>query len=301
MQNRSNIADLPAFFAPSVLFSPDRTVYKTQISVLPIFDFTYLHFHDNLEIGYCVEGEGICAVDGREYPFKKGDAQIILPYQKHLSKNTGSSKSRWFWINVEPSTIMERFGWQTAAVAENILHNEIGVYGIFSKEEYPRLNEAVERLFYETGHERKPHDSELSAIYIFEILIELSRLSEGLPKVEVYGNSGIIRLLSALDMIKMGVATGNIPSVVALARECCQSEANFRRIFTKEIGVSPKEYVSQCRIRKAQNLLFETDKSILEISGECGFENISGFNRRFFSETGLTPSEYRRHFKKTKQ
>ncbi len=294
MQKRSTTADLPAFFAPSELFIPGNTTVRTDVYPLQIFDFTYLHFHDDLEIGYCVSGAGICAVDGIEFPFKTGDAQIILPYQKHLSKNIGDRESHWYWINVEPGTVLERCGWQIASVAETILHHEMSAFGIFSREEYPEINGAVEKLFRETSADGM-HGNEMFGVIVFEILILLSRLSKDLPKMEIRRDTGLKKLLPALDAIKSGVAKGQVPMVRELAAVCCQSEANFRRIFQKEIGISPKEYISQCQIRKAQNLLINSEKSVLEISEECGFDNISGFNRRFLEKNGITPSQLRKN------
>ena len=65
--------------------------------------------------------------------------------------------------------------------------------------------------------------------------------------------------------------------------------------FFKEIsGISPIQYLINRRIDMAAAMLLETDKSILAISMDCGFENVSYFIRKFKQKKGITPGEYRK-------
>ena len=64
--------------------------------------------------------------------------------------------------------------------------------------------------------------------------------------------------------------------------------------FFKEIsGLSPIQYLIGYRILQAQNMLINTTKSVLEISLDCGFENVSYFIRQFRKYTGMSPGKYR--------
>lgn len=78
-----------------------------------------------------------------------------------------------------------------------------------------------------------------------------------------------------------------------LARECRISEVYFRKLFTKEFGVSPKQYVIELRLQRAKQLLGEGAHGISEISELCGFASPYHFCRLFKQHTGMTPSEYR--------
>lgn len=67
--------------------------------------------------------------------------------------------------------------------------------------------------------------------------------------------------------------------------------------FFKEIsGVSPIQYLIHFRIEQAKKELQETTKSILEISFDCGFDNISYFIRQFKKIAGVTPRQFRNNF-----
>ena len=65
-------------------------------------------------------------------------------------------------------------------------------------------------------------------------------------------------------------------------------------IFKQEYGATPKEYVDEMRVRKAEQMLVNTDKKIINIAYDVGFSSLSSFNRFFKSKTGKTPSDYRK-------
>lgn len=65
------------------------------------------------------------------------------------------------------------------------------------------------------------------------------------------------------------------------------------RCFQRCINSTPTAYLTQSRIRMATRLLAETDRSILDISEECGFSSSSYFGKVFREVVGCTPKEYR--------
>ena len=64
-------------------------------------------------------------------------------------------------------------------------------------------------------------------------------------------------------------------------------------LFRKQGGLSAVEYISHFRIDTACRELIGTKKSVLEIAFDCGYRNISNFNRQFRKITGCSPTEYR--------
>lgn len=78
-----------------------------------------------------------------------------------------------------------------------------------------------------------------------------------------------------------------------LAEIASMSKSYFSTVFKKLNGISPWDYLISKRISFAAELLKNTDKTILEIALECGFNNTANFNRAFKKITGKTPSEYK--------
>ena len=80
----------------------------------------------------------------------------------------------------------------------------------------------------------------------------------------------------------------------SLARESRLSPYHFLRTFQLVTGVTPHQYVLRSRLRAAATRLVSEPEKILDVALDCGFGDISNFNRAFRTEFGLNPSQYRR-------
>lgn len=79
-----------------------------------------------------------------------------------------------------------------------------------------------------------------------------------------------------------------------LAGMAGMSESRFSRFFKETMHETPLACINRLRIEKAAELLRETDRKLLDIALEVGFEHQGYFIRRFREQTGVTPAEYRR-------
>ena len=86
-------------------------------------------------------------------------------------------------------------------------------------------------------------------------------------------------------------------TLAGLAELVNMSETGLSRLFRNVTGMSCIDYVIEYRLTKAMGFLRSTDKPIIEIAYETGFNNISYFNRTFKKHCGQTPSEFRRYKK----
>lgn len=78
------------------------------------------------------------------------------------------------------------------------------------------------------------------------------------------------------------------------------SPISFSRLIKQRTGKSFMDFVIEIRLGYATRLLIESNKSIAEICFECGFNNISNFNRIFKKKQDCTPTEFRMNFNGTK-
>jgi len=76
------------------------------------------------------------------------------------------------------------------------------------------------------------------------------------------------------------------------ASKSFMSEQYFRRLFKKEFGMSPKKYVIENRIKRAQALILTNHYTISEISELCGYSDYNHFSTEFKKITGISPSKY---------
>lgn len=76
-----------------------------------------------------------------------------------------------------------------------------------------------------------------------------------------------------------------------------RSTSTFRREFEKHYQTSPGKWLTAKRLEKATMLLKTSDKTISEITFDCGFKNVSHFSRIFKEKFKLSPTEFREHNK----
>jgi transcriptional regulator GlxA family with amidase domain len=88
-------------------------------------------------------------------------------------------------------------------------------------------------------------------------------------------------------------------SVAALAARVGMAQRSFQRLFTREVGSSPGNYVERVRIDSARRLLERTDDGLTRVSRRCGYATVETFHRSFQRVVGVTPGEYRSRFRET--
>ena len=85
-----------------------------------------------------------------------------------------------------------------------------------------------------------------------------------------------------------------------LATIANMSDCAFSRFFKIHTGRTLSDYIIDIRLGYATRMLIDTTQSISEISFQCGYNNISNFNRIFKRKRGCSPSEYRANYRKIK-
>jgi AraC-like DNA-binding protein len=78
------------------------------------------------------------------------------------------------------------------------------------------------------------------------------------------------------------------------------SPSAFSRFFKLHTGRNLTDYIIDIRLGSASRLLVDTSQSVSEISFQCGFNNLSNFNRIFKKKKGCSPTEFRENYRKTR-
>ena len=90
-------------------------------------------------------------------------------------------------------------------------------------------------------------------------------------------------------------------SIISLADIIGYSKTHFMTVFkTTYWNLLHRFFIIQFRLSKARDLLVNSIKPILEVASEVGFTNLSNFNRQFKRYYQITPSQYRKQFKRHK-
>ena len=85
-------------------------------------------------------------------------------------------------------------------------------------------------------------------------------------------------------------------SVAALARRAAMSPRNFARVFAREVGLTPGQFVEKSRVEAARRRLEESADGVDAIASECGFGTRESMRRAFLRTLHVPPTAYRHRF-----
>ncbi len=112
------------------------------------------------------------------------------------------------------------------------------------------------------------------------------------PQVRIYeGGLPMGQLQQILNYIDAHLDL-NI-TLTDLASLLNMSQFHFSHLFKQSIGVSPYQYLLGQRVERAKRLLKQTDRLIVDIALDCGFNSHSHLSKKFRELTGMTPKAYR--------
>ena len=99
-------------------------------------------------------------------------------------------------------------------------------------------------------------------------------------------------VLDAINYIQLNL--GNSISINELAKNANQNRDYFSREFLKHTGQRPLSYIHEKRIERAQYLIVTTNKTLLDIAIETGFNNLPHLTKIFKKYLKTTPGAYRK-------
>lgn len=253
---------------------------------------TFLHFHNCLEIGICYAGGKDLYVEDSHERFCTGDISIIPPYTIHISQNRqGQEGEDCEYLYFLPEELLKPF--YPNGLPEHLLWYSGTPSGscVFPKDRYPAIHQLIGSVLNELRQKRPGYHSAVRGL-ILALMVELSRISSS----ENTGAAASRRrdmtpILPALEQISKQYAT---PITTGeLADLCHLSPAQFGRTFKQLMMQSPAGYIRMVKLQKACELLYSTEKSILDIALESGFQSLSAFNRAFLQCYQKSPSKWR--------
>jgi len=279
-----------------VALTPDR-LYLFWVRSSERFPFMW-HFHPEYELTLIERGSGTRVVGDRVEAYREGDLVLLGPNLPHTWSSTRTFDTRRkqvqnqaYVLQFSPRFFGESFLRQPemarwAALLERSRRGLL--FQGRSRDEAARLIRDSHR---EIGLRRFARLLEL-----FDVLAgakdteSLSTMASGdeSPRRRGAQIERIFRYLHEHAMESLELDT--------VAKHFHMAPSTLYRRLKRETGRSLTELVNELRISHACGLLAHGDARIAEICYQCGYQNLSYFNRRFRDSTGMTPREYRRRF-----
>lgn len=147
--------------------------------------------------------------------------------------------------------------------------------------------------------------------YVIPLLKKLTNYSLALPYSFLNASIDFYKLMKYLtgnrkfdeDMVKKTIEylNNNYTKKITYETLCDTfkySEAHLKKFFKKATGISAHEYLLDIRLRMVMQRLQSTNRSLVDISVSSGFSDFPSLYRAFKSRMGISPSEYRKLYRK---
>ena len=221
-------------------------------------------------IHYVVSGEGY--FNGRSV--KSGEGFLITP-ELDVEEYHSNPENSWsfIWV-ISVDDAMEHYF---------DLHNADKDSGIFKfHDEY-----VLENVALELGQMGTRVSNSALLAELFLKIFNSSVMSEG---------QSVNGVLQYFDF-SVGYIKANLHLPITVAELCAMlgvSQPYLYKVFVERSGMSPKKYISECRISEAKRLLRESTLAIGDVAAAVGFSDALAFSRFFSKNVGCPPRDFRK-------
>lgn len=239
----------------------------------------YVSHH--FKIVWVKDGSAIWNIAGYSRTVTKDDIVLLNNEEKRMLETIVSPELVFFTMEFEPQFLFnsELFFLFSERAEDGSCHRIV------------RSDAAIGGLLERVREEHRcgtPYSETIIASCVIYLLALAARQIGLTPRPRLKVNSRMSEVLAYIDERYTRRIT--LEELASIAR---MSPTGFSKYFTKYNGIGPSQYMKRKRIELAIRLLEETDRTILDIALECGFQNVSNFYKAFHSLTQHVPSDYR--------
>lgn len=261
-----------------------------------------IHIHPECELNFIENAKGAQRIVGDSIEEINEEELVLVtnPHLEHAWKDYRNVSKNIHEITIQfhPDLLTDTFlnKNQMISIRQLFRHAERGV--AFSRESIAKVRPLLKTLTCE-------NDSFYSLIKLLIILHELSidkgmrELSTGQFAANVmHQHSSDESLGRVMDYLSRHYS--EVIRLSEVAEMVNMSESSFCRFFKQHTSKSFIDFLTDIRLGAASRALIDSSLSIAEIGYDCGFNNLSNFNRIFKKKKGVTPSEFRDNYRKNK-
>lgn len=266
--------------------------YNTYPCSIPLdFYDVPLHWHNEMEIIYVKKGKGRVTIDFETHYVEGGDIVILLPGQLHGISQLDHYSMEYENIIFSTEMLLSRHKDSlNSEFFDPFLSGNIAFDNIITRDHeiYPQLSACLNKADQVCSTFEKGYKLALKG-YLFEFFFVIFRHSD--DAVPEKSNKHLNKIKEILKFIETNYHEPiTIEDIASLSGF---SASHFMRFFKNSMGTSFIDYLNDYRLSMASRMLMSSDDTILNIAADCGYDNLSYFNRLFKRRYGMPPSHYR--------
>lgn len=250
-------------------------LYNHLVHVYPLAEAFFMHSHNMYEVMYFLRGDASLVIEDRIYKLKKDDLLLIRPTEYH-------------YIKIDSPVDYERFDiiFDTAKLHISNTHLAPKNLEVLNLETYPVMKDIFNRLdFYHSNFSEKDF-KDLFVMLMRELFYNLSiSESPALNDKPTPKNPNLSKILKYLNE-----NIYSVKNVSELADKFFVTESYVFQLFKKELKTTPKKYINDKRLLKAQSLILSGVKPTSAYL-TVGFNDYAAFYRAYVKFFGYPPSK----------
>lgn len=264
-------------------------------------EFTYpIHKHDVFELNFVEHASGVRRIVG-------DNSEIIGDYDLVLITST-DLEHVWMQNSCTSTNIHEITVQFILDLSEDSLFAKTPFRSIYKMLELARRGlafpmETIMQVYTPLTELSSIKDGYKAFMSFIDILHTMSK-SEGMRTLATtsYAKVNIGEDSQRILKVKNFIDSNYMDEIKlkTLAGIACMSEAAFSRFFKLHTGRTVSDYIIEIRLGNAARMLVDTNNTVADISFQCGYNNLSNFNRVFKRKKGCSPTEFREYYHKTK-
>ena len=269
-------------------FAADFEFYRFEYFVSDIDHLTHPHRHDHFALFFVTGGQGSHLIDFQDYELKAGRVFLIAPGQVHAWRSFKGVKGFVLLFTKEFFTITLQYKELRAYLFFNNIYKR--AYLDVDKERGKHLEALLTNIEKEYLHARA-YSQNIIRSYINIILFELTGIYEkALPNTTEH-QAVDVKIREFESLVEKNFKKYHLVSDYATILHITPNYLN--AICTKRKGKAAGEVIRDRIILEAKRLLTHSDKTIMQIAYDLGFEDNSYFGRFFRKYCGQTPAKFR--------
>lgn len=272
----------------------DYPVYirKGRLSVYPTYS-AESHWHDDVEFILVLSGSMQYNVNGERIGLEQGDGIFVNARQLHFGYSEQKKECVFICVLLHPVLLCASCAVEQKYIAPILSNENIPFYRFTRRNEWERkILDSIEEMYDACGD--KVFELKIQRAF-FNIWIALCENVLSIEKEHEFQNHHVSALKDMISYIdrhyREKITLAQIAKAGKVGKTGCCS------VFKKYVNKTPNEFLTDRRLRKAVELLNETDMTVLEISYDVGFSGASYFSETFHKCYGCTPNEYRKRTK----
>lgn len=260
------------------------------------FKYPY-HFHMEYEISYISKGYGTLYAGNSINSFEDDYLVLFGSNYPHMFKShsdfydqSPNLRTLAIIIHFQEDFLKEprKFYPEFKSIDQLLINSKYGA--VFDLKNNEELREKVREIIHSTGLKRI-----IDLIDILSLMSQSTNVSFlGKQKEKDILTTKDERLVKVLSKINTGY--DKEIRLDEIAKIAGMNTSAFSRYFKQKTSKTLTRYINELRVNYACELLLEKRLTISQVAFECGFNNISSFNRQFRSITSYNPSDYVKKF-----